>query len=480
MSDRGRPVVQRRSSSSARITLLGQWGRFAAQVVSFVILARLLPPTDFGLVAMVSAVMTLAALIADLGLSLAAIREPELSRAQRSSLFWVNLLAGAVAAGAVVLSGPTLAAYYHEQRVVVISVVLAGTLLVASASVQFRVELNRQGRFGALALQDTCAVVIAAVVAVVAALLGAGYWAVVLQAGLQPLVVLAMAAVQAKWWPGRTAPLREVRELLRFGGNNLLLQIANLASRTADVMAVGRWQGPAELGLYNRSAQLTSMVFQQIVSPLTRVVLPRLSAATNDPGQFEQIMLQLQRAIAIVLVGALGLAIATAPAILPLVLGADWSRAATIFQPLATGGIFTALGYVYYWGYLAHGKTGRLLVVELPGRVVMIVGAFAAAPFGTVAVAWAIAVGQLVTLVQSLLSARAIGVDGYKMLAACLRPLSMYAVATITAVIAMSRVSDPLPASIVGALVWLGVILLFVLVPAYRRDVVSVVNLVRS
>jgi len=467
-------------ASHARVTLISQWTRLLIQIVGFVALSRLLTPADFGIVAMVSSIVIIAGVVADFGLSLAGIQAASLSQGEKSSLFFLNAGAGLIAAAVVAASGPALAAFYGEPSVVLVAVVLALPLVIMSLSVQFRVEMTRASRYSALAMQDVVSAGGGLIAAVLAALAGWGYWALAAQSLAQALVLLALATAQARWWPGRPAPLREMRSFLVFGGNSLALQVANLASTTVDVMFVGRAQGPTTLGLYSRASQLVSMLILQIVSPLTRVILPRLSRARDD-AEFNRVLHRTQRIVSYPLLAAVSLLAAAAPAGVVVAFGSNWTDMGSIAQILCVGAAFQAIGFIYYWALLARARTGLLLVAELPGRVVMIAGAILAAPIGADAVAAAMSLGQFVILVGSTVLVRRAGVDTIGTVRVALRPLVLAVLCFAAAAsVALYTEVSPFIELLAVVAVWLGIAGLSLVVPSVRRDVRSVLASVRG
>jgi PST family polysaccharide transporter len=168
-----------RSVRGGVLTLTSQGAQFVMQSVSTVVLARLLTPADFGLVAMVVAITGLGQAFADLGLSEATIQHPDINHDQVSNLFWVNV---AIGLGLTILTaslGPLLAWFYHEPRLRAITYVVSVTFLIGGLRVQHDALLQRNMRFLALAIRDISAYAVAVPVAIVLALRGAGYWAIV-------------------------------------------------------------------------------------------------------------------------------------------------------------------------------------------------------------------------------------------------------------------------------------------------------------
>ena len=135
-------------------TISSQGMQFILQSISTVVLARLLLPTDFGLVAMVTAITGLGQAFADLGLSEATIQHPEISHEQVSTLFWVNVGLGLALTLITASLAPVLAWFYREPRLHNITLVVSLTFLIGGLRVQHDALLRRQMRFRALALRD--------------------------------------------------------------------------------------------------------------------------------------------------------------------------------------------------------------------------------------------------------------------------------------------------------------------------------------
>ena len=131
--------------------------RALLQFGSVVILARLLSPEEFGLVAMVTAIIGLADLIRDFGLSSAAIQSKTLSAPERTNLFWANLALGALSTAIILVCAPLIQRMYDQAGLIPIIVALAWVFLISGANTQFRADLTRSMRYGKLALSDIVA-----------------------------------------------------------------------------------------------------------------------------------------------------------------------------------------------------------------------------------------------------------------------------------------------------------------------------------
>src|SRR5712691_8399799 len=165
-------------------TIRGGFAKVCAQAVTFLlrvgsmmVLARLLEPTDFGLVGMVTALTGVLHLFRDFGLSTATVQRVNVTEAQISTLFWINVLVGTILGLLAVVMAPVVAVFYHEPRLFRVTAVLAPGFLCNAAGVQHAAILQRHMRFTALATIDIISLVMSTAVGIGMAVGGYGYWA---------------------------------------------------------------------------------------------------------------------------------------------------------------------------------------------------------------------------------------------------------------------------------------------------------------
>ncbi|MFJ3958957.1 lipopolysaccharide biosynthesis protein [Arthrobacter sp. NPDC090010] len=459
----------------ALVTLIGQWGRYALNLASLVVLSRMLGPSSVGLIAMALVVTSLANLLADFGLSLAAIQAKSLDHTQRANLFWLNTAIGVLAAAVVVGLAPTIAAFYRDDRMVAILFWLAGPLILNGISVQSRVQLTRRSRFTFLAWVDFLSALAGFSLAVCVALLGFDYWSLV----AQQVVVAATTAVLLLTRGGRL-PLKpgraSMRTFITFGANNFGLQLLNFAASNADTVALGRFATPSAVGLYSRAFQIVLLPIQQVLSPLTRVMLPRLAKVVDD-SEFNAILQRLQRVASVVSIGALSVLVATAPALIALVLGPSWEASAPYVRVLCIASLFQTLAYFYYWACLSRARTGLLFLSELPGRLILLALIYPAAQTGVLAVCVLVAFQQVIIwCCGTFWAARRIGVQPLKLIQAGLPALAVYVIAAVVTWIADSiywTTANPAPRFCWGLALWMACVGCSLAIPAVRRAFIT-------
>ena len=192
----GGPPAAPRSRSSARPPA---WPCSSASVV---VLARLLAPRDYGLLAMVLVVVGIGEIFRDFGLTNAVLRAPTLTQAEQRGLFWVSTAIGLGLTAVVFAAAPLVAAVFGQPPLTAMTRVLSSTFLINGLSAQYRADLIRRLRFGRVALADVAGQAVGLGVAIALAAGGAGRFALVAQQLVQLTVVLVLVAVFAGWLPG--------------------------------------------------------------------------------------------------------------------------------------------------------------------------------------------------------------------------------------------------------------------------------------
>jgi O-antigen/teichoic acid export membrane protein len=469
----------RTAARGAAVTLAGQGTRILLQLVSVVVLARLLSPRDYGLMAVGLVVVGMGEVVRDLGLSTAAIQAPELSRRQRDGLFWVSAAAGLVLATVVAAGAGVIADVFGQPELVPVTRALALTFVLNGLAAQYRAGLSRDLRFGAVAGADLAAQLAGLVVAVASALAGAGYWALVAQQLTVGSVGLVAVVALARWVPGRPRRNVGLRPLLRFGGGLTGTHIVYYVGNNLDTMALGLWAGPTALGVYSRGFQLLMTPLAQLRTPATTVAVPVLSRLHAEPDRFGAFLRSGQLALGIPIVTALALAAGAAGPIVEIFLGGRWAAVAPVLALLAVAGSAQTLSFVGFWVYLSRGLSGALLRYTMVTLVLKAACIAVGAAFGVVGVATGYAAAALLEWPLSLwwlsriteIPVRALLLGALRITAcAALAGGACFAVTQLTA-------AWPAPGQLAAGLAaGVAAYLLTTLVPAIRADVEVVLS----
>lgn len=468
------------ASRGASVTILGQIVRIAIQLGGIMILARLLTPTDYGLLAMVTAIIGVGELVRDFGLGSAAIQARTLSRGQKNNLFWLNSGIGLLLMLITIGASWLIADFYDDPRLQPITAALSVTFLLNGVSTQFRAHMSRSLRFGRLVLVETGAQSVALAVGIGLALTGAGYWSLVGQSVAQTVAALALLVFLTGWLPGWVSRREPMRGLLSYGSNMFGTQLLAYASRNVDSIVIGARFGPGPLGIYNRAFQLMMLPLLQLNAPSTRVALPILSRLQDDRVRYGQFITFGQSALLTVLGAALALLGAQAESVVRIMLGPQWLEAVPVFRILLVAGFFQAAGYATYWVFLSKGLMRQNMYYSLATRPLMIAMILLGSIWGMYGVAIAYSVSVVIMWPVSLLwiwriSDAPVGAMFWN----GTRAISVYGAGCFASAASTFAIPADLPfiRVIVGGLVLLGWMALIALVwPRYRRDILDLLS----
>jgi PST family polysaccharide transporter len=369
------------------VTLIAQAAQFLLSMAGTVVLARLLTPQDYGLIGMVTVVTGFLTLFKDLGLSQATIQREELTHRQTTNLFWVNVAASTLVALAAASLGPLIARFYGEPRLTSITIVLAAGFVLGGFTVQHQALLTRQMRFGLLAASAIIAAVMGLTVGIVLAWRGASYWALVGQQLTVALVTALAAWIFCDWRPGLPSRGSGVRELVAFGGNITGFNVVNYFARNGDNLLIGKVWGPAALGLYAKAYQLLLLPLTQINYPVAAVLVPTLSRLAHDPERYRAAFVRTLEKLLMVTMPGIVFLMVTADWAVRVVLGPQWTEAATIFSWLAVAGFLQPVGTTTGWLFVSQNRTRAMLKWGIIGSTMAIVSILIGLPWGPVGVA---------------------------------------------------------------------------------------------
>jgi O-antigen/teichoic acid export membrane protein len=383
--------------------LAGQAFSILLRLGYMIVLARLLSPKDFGLVAMVTVVTGIYGLFTTAGLSPATIQKESVTEDEISTLFWVNVLIGVLLTGLCLLTAPGLAAFYGEPRLVPITMVLAIGFLFAGAGVQHIALLHRQVRHLRMTLIETFAQLTGSVAGIALALGGSGYWSLVAASILPPAVTTICAWTTVRWIPGRPRWNAEVGSMLRFGAtftaNNLVVYIGyNL-----EKLLLGRFWGADVLGLYGRGYQLVSLPTDCLNGSVGIVTFSALSRLQMNPVKLRAYFLKGYALVTSMSIPITIFCALYAREIILVLFGESWIDAAIIFQFLAPTVLVFGMINPLSWLLLSLGLQARSLKISLVVAPVVMVSYCIGLPFGPRGVALAYSTAMILWVIPHVL-----------------------------------------------------------------------------
>jgi O-antigen/teichoic acid export membrane protein len=381
--------------SSGAVTMLAQGAKFLLNLVSTMILARLLMPRDFGLVAMVMTVTGFLRVFKDAGLSTATVQRERVTHAQVSNLFWINVAVSALSTLIVAASAPILGWFYHDSKVINITLYLSVTFLMNGFTVQHLALLKRQMRFKALAVIEVGSMAVGFVVGIVMALLGYRYWSLVGSSLSMEAAGLAFTLSISRWRPQLPSKRSGIRPLVTFGAHRTAGDLVMSVSRGCDNLLIGRFYGSTAVGLYSRASILLIRPLEMFLAPINSVFMPALSRLQSQPARYRSTFLRLYEAIALSSLFFTGLLLAVSHPLTLVLLGPKWEQAAVIFGGFTIAALCVPLANAATWLFVSQGRGQEMLITQSINACAIVFSFFVGLPFGPVGVAMAFSVSTL-------------------------------------------------------------------------------------
>jgi len=380
--------------------LLFRFAEKSLGLISTVVLARILIPEDFGLVAMAMSIISLVELASSFSFETVLIQQEEPTRAHYDTAWTLNVLFGACCALVMIALAKPAAGFYSELRLVAVVCVIASGWALQSLEnvgvVDFRRQMDFRKEFAFLSLKK----VVGFIVTIILAFTFRNYWALVAGMMAGRLTGVVSSYVMSPFRPRLGLSAR--RELFRFSSWLLVANIVNFAETRFAHFFVGRVEGPAPLGLFTIGSDFASLPTTELSAPINRAAFPGYSRLAGRRPE-------LQSDVTIV-IGMLGLS--TIPAALGLmtlaeplirvVLGDKWMAMVPVLQVLVVAACLRAVMSNYHSVFLAVGRPHLTPVLEGCRVAVMVPLTFVLAEMhGLVGVAAAQAISMSVGFIAS-------------------------------------------------------------------------------
>jgi len=452
------------------------------QIIGQLALARMLAPSDFGILGMALVFQGVAQLLADFGIGAAIVQRPAIDRLTLSSAFWANLAVACTLTALLSVGAPYIGGFYGSAEVVPVLQVLALTLLLGGLRTLPRSLLFREMAFDVLARTGIAASLIATVVAISMAAAGFGLWSLVAQPVVGNVVELILLMTAQRWRPHFEFRWAAIRELVRFSYGVLGTSLLNYASRNADNLLIGRFLGSGPLGYYALAYQIMLYPLAQVSAVIVKVLFPTLSRLQDDPARARSAFLTAVSAIALVTFPMMMGLLAVSHDFIVVVFGAKWLPMESVLQIFCLVGLLQSIGTTVGTIYLSTGNTKLMLKVSMFSTPFVLASFVAGLPWGIegVAFAYAIATGILFCILVRI-AIHLIELRAWELLRALRGTIG----ATVAMFLAVSfsgaYLTDFTPALrlcanvIIGIIIYVGASLWL-----NKRQTTDIVNLVRS
>lgn len=397
--------LRERALSGLLWSSIEKWGSKVFTFGVFLVLARLLEPTAFGLLAMAMVFIDLAQVFIDQGFGRALVQRAELDEEHKDTAFWTSLgISVLLTAGGALLAEPLARLFGHDELAPILRALSLTFLLGGLRTVQVAMFWRELG-FKLLSIRSLISRAVAAIVGISMAFSGYGVWALVGQELTAQAVDVVILWFASSYRPRFRVTRRHFRDLFGFGVHVMGTDLLEFVNRRADDFLIGLFLGPKALGYYVIAYRVLLVLTQLLASVSANVSLSVFSQLQKEPERLWRAFRAAVRYSALVAFPAFFGVAAAAPEIVPTVFGSTWEPSIAPMRVLAPVGALHAVLYFVSTAILALGRPGLRLGLYALGAVLNIGAFFVAARHGIfyVAVAYLVSSYLLAPLQLAML-----------------------------------------------------------------------------
>lgn len=359
--------------------------RFSVQGIQFVlsiIIARLVAPSEYGLIAMLGIFLAIAQTFIDSGFSNALIQKKDRTEEDFSTVFYFNIVVSLVIYLILFLSAPYIALFYKEPLLDIITKWVGVNIIVSALSIVQRAKLTIQLNFKTQAKASLIAVVISGICGITMAYYGYGVWALVCQSLLNNLLNTLLLWVFARWMPAFIFSWQSFKGLFSFGSKLLLSGLLNTIYLNLYTLVIGRKYSATDVGYYNRSYSIAQYPSVNIVGVITRAIYPIQCEMQHDEERLESSFIQyLRMSCYIIFPLMVGLAVLSKPMVLVL-LTDKWASMSELLSILCIAYMWYPVMVINNQMLNVRGRSDYFLKAEIIKKIVAIVILLLTIPLG--------------------------------------------------------------------------------------------------
>ena len=340
------------------------FGKLAKTGMGFVVsifLARLLEPAEFGLIAMVMVIITMAQIFTDIGLGGALIQRRRTLPIHYSSVFYFNLAIASLLSIITYFSASAIGDFYHNTELIPLAKVMSVSFIIgALASVQ-NVKLRKELKIELMTKTNLLTSFISGIVGISLAFSGAGVWSLVVQNLLQGILYNILIWSRTDWKPSLQFSFKALLHLWGFGFRMFLTGLIDKIFTQFDIMIIGKLFDATSLGFYQRAKSLNLFVIRYTSDSLMSILFPVLSNIQNNLPRFRKVVIKVYGLISFITFLLLGGLYLISEELIVFLFGEKWLPSVHIFQILALSGFVRPMGAVLMNILTSRGKSKLIL-----------------------------------------------------------------------------------------------------------------------
>lgn len=372
--------------------------QFGSQIISFIvgiILARLLLPSDFGVIAMFGVIIALAGSVIDGGMASSLVRTKETDQRDLSTVFWFNITVSILLYGIIFFTAPLVAKFYEVEVLTPVirlySVIIVINSFVTVQGTTFVKEMDFKTAFKI----QLPSLIIGGITGVLMALNGFGIWSLVFYPIIQSTISTVQYWFYSKWRPSFLFDKEKFKYHFNYGYKLTLAAILNTLFINIYTVIIGKYYSATQLGYYNRADNLKQLPVSKLASALNKVTFPLFAKISHDNIKLKDVYKQLMKVVVFVIAPLLCWMAACAEPLIRFLLTEKWMPAVPYFRILVISGILFPI-HSYNLNVLkVKGRTDLFFKLEVYKKILVVAVLLISVRFGILGIAW----GQVITSV---------------------------------------------------------------------------------
>ena len=362
--------LRNEGTSAIAWSLTEKFLKRGVQFILSIFLARLLTPSDFGVVAMATIFVSWAEVFKDFGMGQAIIQKKDVTEAQVSTVFWINLMMGILIAIIFVLIAPWAARFYENDMVAWVVRVAGLTFILTSLNVVQSSLFVKALNYKVGTIASLLASTLSGMLGILMAYIGFGIWSLLAQSVMSTVITTAYLWLKSKWRPKRVFNFKETQPLFAKGVGFMGQGLISEVSASIDSMVIGKMYSPASLGLFSRGKSFASMLETTLFAPISRPLFPIFAKINGDTPRMNSSYLKIMRMLTWTASLICGLFIIMSYEIIYILYGTQWIDAAQYLLFFSIIIPFNAINSCINSIWKGMGETKLLVKVSLITRII--------------------------------------------------------------------------------------------------------------
>lgn len=437
-------TLHQKTTSATKWSALDVFMRQGVQFVVSIVLARILVPEDFGVIAMLAMFIGVAGVFIDSGFSSALIQRQNTTHTDESTVFFFNLGMGAVAALLLCAAAPWIATFFKQPVLQYLTYAMAFNLFVNAFGSIHNTLLSKEMNFKTLAKVGVVSSVVAGALAIYMASQGYGVWSLAGHSVVSGIVTVLLLWLWHPWRPAWTFSFASLRSFFRFGGYTMAATLTDVFSTNLYLIMIGKMYSVRDVGFYDRAQRTQQLPITLMMGIINRVAYSAFATVSEDKARLVRGLRQAQAVSMFVNIPILvGVIILAEPLVLTL-FGAQWLPCVPILQVLGLGGLIWPLHVLNLNILIAQGRSDLFFKITMFKKVFTISLTVAASFYGVMAIAWSqVVISIFAYFVNTHYTKVLLGYSGWKQLS----DLAVNFVAVIPMAVAVYLMIDMMQAS---------------------------------